>query len=220
MSFRVLRVFILILLFPILALADGGKLEQIGAFSGEGASESVKGSLEEKGFRISLADGAPYCDIWLRKTVPTRAKADVPGAIYTELPDSAVIGVVSFPKPTTDFRGQAVKAGSYTLRYSLHPTDGNHMGISPYRDFLLMVPVALDQDVNAQIKFEELSKLSAKTGGTNHAAPLSLVSADAVGSIPGISQNDHGHVVFAAKLKTASGAEMPIAFIIKGVAEQ
>ncbi|HET9529193.1 MAG TPA: hypothetical protein VFQ92_02490, partial [Blastocatellia bacterium] len=173
-----------------------------------------------KGFRISLADGTPYCDIWLRKSVPARAKTDVPGAIYTELPDSAVIGVISFPKPTTDFRGQAVKAGAYTLRYSLHPTDGNHMGISPYRDFLLMVPVALDQDVNAQIKFEELSKLSSKAGGTNHAAPLSLVSADAVSSIPGISQNDHGHVVFAAKLKTAPGAEMPIAFIIKGVAEQ
>jgi hypothetical protein len=94
------------------------------------------------------------------------------------------------------------------------------MGISPIRDFLLLVPVAADNDVNAQIKFEDLMKLSAKTGGANHPAPLSLVSSEGISSVPGVSQNDHGHIVFAAKIKTATGAEMPLAFIVKGIAEQ
>ena len=220
MSSKSLSIVFIILLFPVLAVAQGGKLDQVGAFSDPGASESVKSGLEEKGFRVILADGAPLCDIWLRRSLPLRSKTDVPGAIYTEIPDSSFIGVISFPKPTTDFRGQAVKAGTYTVRYSLHPTDGNHMGISPVRDFLVLVPVAADQDANARIKFEDLMKLSSKTVGANHPAPLSLVSAEGISSVPGVSQNDHGHVVFAAKIKTASGAEKPIAFIVKGIAEQ
>lgn len=220
MSSKVLSVVVLLLLVPVFALAEGGKLEQVGAFSGEGASESVKAALEEKGHRVILSDGTAFCDIWLRKSLPTGAKSDVPGGIYTSIPESAVVGVISFPKPTTDFRGQPIKAGAYTMRYSIHPADGNHMGISPYRDFLVLVPIASDQDVNAKIKFEDLMKLSAKTGGTNHPAPLSLVYAEGEGSLPSVTQNDHGHVVFAAKIKTASGSEMPIAFIVKGIAEQ
>jgi hypothetical protein len=220
MSFKFLRVVVFVLIVSISALADGGKLEQIGVFSGEGASESVKGALEEKGYRVVLDDGTPFCDLWLRKAVPTSARTDVPGAIYTEFAESTVLGVISFPKPTTDFRGQAIKAGSYTMRYSLHPTDGNHLGISPYRDFIILVPIGSDPDVNAMIKFQDLMKLSAKTSGSNHPAPLSLVAAEGVNNVPAITQNDHGHAVFAAKLKTASGAELPIAFVVKGIAEQ
>jgi hypothetical protein len=142
------------------------------------------------------------------------------GATYTEIADSALLGVLSFPKGGKDFRGQAIKPGAYTLRYALHPTDGNHMGISPYRDFLLLVPVASDQSADAQIKFEDLMKMSAKSSGTNHASPLSLVAPEGKTDSPAVTENEHGHVVFSAKIKTASGAELPIAFIVKGVAEQ
>jgi hypothetical protein len=83
----------------------------------------------------------------------------------------------------------------------------------------LLVPVAADPDVNAKFKFEDLSKISAKAAGTNHPTPFSLVSPDVVKSAPSVSENEHGHLVFAAKLKT-QGGEMPIAFIVKGIAEQ
>ena len=206
-------------LLSVIALADGGKLEAIGAFSIEGASDSLKNAIEPQGQRVLLADGSVVCEIWMRKAVPARAKADVAGAVYTAIQDSAVIGVISFPKGGIDFRGQAIKPGAYVLRYALHPTDGNHMGISPIRDFLLLVPVSADQNVDAQFKFEELTKLSTKASGTNHPAPLSLVSAEGKTTLPAFFENEHGHVGFAARMKTTTG-EMPIAFIVKGVAEQ
>ena len=155
----------------------------------------------------------------MRKSVPTRAKTDVAGAIYTAIQDSAAVGVISFPKGGADFRGQAIKPGAYVMRYALHPTDGNHMGISPVRDFLLLVPVGGDQNVDAQYKFEELIKLSLKTSATNHAAPLSLVSAEGKTAFPSVFENEHGHLGFATKIKTSNG-EMPIAFIVKGVVDQ
>ena len=202
------------------ASAQGNKVESIGAFADQSASESVRSALEAKGYRVTAGDGNVVCEIWLRSAVPASPRKDVSGAIYTELGDATLIGVVSLPKGGNDYRGQGIKAGVYTMRYALHPTDGNHMGISPYRDFLLLVPVAADADVNAKFKFEELSKISAKAAGTNHPTPFSMVSPESAKGAPSVTENEHGHLVFAAKLKTQGGGELPIAFIVKGIAEQ
>ncbi|HKS41414.1 MAG TPA: hypothetical protein VJX74_12445, partial [Blastocatellia bacterium] len=166
-------------------------------------------------------DGGVVCEIWLRAGVPAGNKSETAGAVYTGLAESALVGVINFPKATNDFRGQAIKAGTYTLRYALHPTDGNHMGISPVRDFLVMIPLSVDQDAGAVYKFEELVKMSAKVSGTNHPAVTSLVMPEDAGvSVPSITGNEHGHLIFSAKLKTQAGADMPIAIIVKGRAEQ
>jgi hypothetical protein len=217
---RSVGVFALLALLCVAALADGGKVESIGAFADQSASESVRKSLDSKGYRISLSDGAAYCDVWFRGSLPVKPKVDVSGAIYTEIPESTLVGVVTFPGPVKDYRGQAIKPGSYTLRYELHPTDGNHMGISVYRDFLLLTPVALDQNADQQFKFEELAKLSSKAAGTNHPTPWSLVSPEEQPSFPSVTETDMGHIVFAARIKTQAGAELPIAIVVKGIAEQ
>jgi hypothetical protein len=175
----------------------------------------LKKVLEREGSRITIGD-APYCDIWLRSGVPV-GKSDAPGAIYG-LGESALVGVISFTRATTDYRGQAVKPGAYTLRYAVHPADGNHLGISPIRDFLVLVPVAMDQNPEAQPRFEELMKLSPKSTGTNHPGVISLVQTE--GAAPPKLEQDGSHVVFVSKIKSASGADIPIGFIVKGIAEQ
>jgi hypothetical protein len=221
MSRRAIALILTIAAFAALASArsifDGNKVEPIGPFADAGASDLLKKALEPAGSRVSLADGA-YCDIWLRTGVPS-GKTEAQGAVYTSLGESALIGVIVFARPTTDFRGQQLKPGAYTLRYGLHPTDGNHMGISPIRDFLVLIPVATDQNPDAQFKFEELMKMSTKVSGTNHPAVLSLGSADKAAA-PKVAANDHGQLVFSSKLKTQSGSDIPIAFIVKGIAEQ
>lgn len=217
MTRRVLAIMLMAVAFPAAAHADG-KVEAIGPIADATLSESVKRLLEPKGYRVTLGDGTVAADIYLRANLPA-GKTDTPGAVYTGLSQSALVGVVTFPKQTQDFRGQTIKPGTYTLRYSQHPADGNHLGISQIRDFLLLVPAGEDQNGEAQYKFEELVKLSAKTTGGNHPASLSLAMPEDRGASPAVAANDHGHTVFFAKLKTASG-EMPIAFIVKGIAEQ
>ena len=140
--------------------------------------------------------------------------------MYTEIVDSVIVGVVVITKQTKDYRGQQLKPGAYTMRYALHPIDGNHMGISPNRDFLLLTPVSVDVDANARFTFVELTKMSTKTNGTNHAAPLSLPSAEAQKDYPAVTEDDCGHITLTAKIKTQSGAAMLIAIIVKGTAEQ
>jgi hypothetical protein len=217
---RILASLVIITAAMLTALANGAKVEQVGAFADQSASESVRSSVEATGYKVSLDNGTEVCQIWLRKGLPSQAKTDVQGSIFTSLGNSSLIGVITFPGKTTDYRGQSIKAGSYTLRYAVHPADGNHMGIAPDRDFLLMIPVAMDQDANAQIKFEDLVKSSAKSAGTNHPAGLSLISAEGQKAFPSAYQDDSNHTVFVAKLKPASGAEIPFALIVKGVADQ
>jgi len=219
-SFKLLAALVLFTTGSAIASAHSGKLEATGAFADQTASEALRNAVEAKGHRVILSDGSILCDIWLRKQVGTKGKGDLAGAIYTELPESALVGVISFPKDTHDYRGQQVKAGSYTLRYTVHPADGNHLGISAYRDFLVLSPVNADQNPDAVLKFDELMKLSARTLGSVHPSPLSLVSAQGVKTVPGVETNDHGNLVFAARIKTQAGAEMPLAFVVKGEAEQ
>lgn len=218
MSRTILGLVFLLLFVPVSVFAEGGKVEAIGALSDQSVSESVRKSLEPKGYRVTLSDGSVACEIWLRSAVPA-SKTEAPGAIYTALGESSLIGVMTFPKATSDFRGQSIKPGTYTLRYALHPTDGNHLGISPIRDFLVLIPVSVDQNADAQYKFEELVKMSAKASGTNHPAVISLVSPESKPA-PTVAENEHGHTVFSAKIKSQSGADVPIAFVVKGVAEQ
>jgi hypothetical protein len=212
---RFFKPILIVLTISISALGQGNKLEAIGPYADPAGSDALKKVLEAKGSRITIGDGT-YCEIWLRTGVPV-GKADAQGAVYT-LAESALVGVLRVVKATTDFRGQAVNPGTYTLRYAVHPADGNHLGISPIRDFLAMVPAALDPNPDAQPKFDELMKMSAKVAGTNHPAVISLVQAEA-GSAPKLDQ-EGAYVIFSAKIKTQSGGDLPIAFIVKGIAEQ
>jgi len=197
-------VFAACLLFWSSGLSAGGKVESIGPFT-DTASESVKGALEPKGYRVSLGDGTVVCEIWLRDNVPG-------------LSEATLVGVVSFPKAWTDFRKQNVKAGVYTLRYAKIPSDGNHLGASPTPDFLLLIPQAADTDVNAKPSFQDLAKMSAKTVHTNHPSPMSLASAASQKEFPAVGVDELQHDVLYVKAKTGSG-ELPLALVVKGVTE-
>ena len=92
-----------------------------------------------------------------------------------------------FPVEVTDRRGLSIKPGVYTLRLSFFPADGNHQGIAPQRDFLLLSLAADDTDLNATPNFADLAKMSAKVTGTNHPASLSVWKAEA-SQLPGSSR--------------------------------
>lgn len=201
----------------ISAIAGAAKVDRIDRPSDSPVPAAVWDVLDTKGYRLTLEDGSTACDIWLRKSLPNSGAKEVEGVLFPEIAPSTLVGLISFAKPATDFRGQPIKAGFYNLRYALLPNDGNHLGVAPSRDFVLLVPTSADPDPGAQFKFEELVNLSKKATGTNHPGPLSLVQADS--SIPGISHDDQDHWIFSIKIST-SGDQIPIGLIVKGTAQQ
>lgn len=114
----------------------------------------------------------------MRNSVPAQTKKDLESVAYPQLAESTRVGVIHVSQAAADFRGHRIPAGFYTLRYELMPNDGNHLR-APNRNFLLVVPAASDGDPGATFRFQELVTMRARTAGTKHPSPLSLVQADA-----------------------------------------
>ena len=131
---------ILLLLLAASTLA-APKVETVGPCTDSTVPDSVKKALAPTGYRVTLDDGSPL-DVWPPAQVQTSDKPRE-DATYPLAP-SLFFGVIHFAKNARDGRGNAISAGTYTLRYELQPNDGNHLGTSPTPDFLLLVPVAAE----------------------------------------------------------------------------
>jgi hypothetical protein len=199
------------------AYAGQAKVERIDRPADSPVAAAVWETLDTKGYRLTLDDGITVADVWVRKNIAGSGAKEAEGVLFPEIAPSTLVGVISFAKAATDFRGQQIKPGFYNLRYALIPNDGNHLGVSPSRDFVLLISAGTDSDPAAQFKFDELVALSRKATGTNHPGPLSLTQADS--NIPGLSHDDQDHWVFSFKLPVGS-EEIPIGLIVKGTAQQ
>jgi hypothetical protein len=197
-----------------MSICASAQVRRIGPVS-VAVSDALKHSLEDKGYRVQLDDGWT-AEFWFTRQLKT-AKQDVPGALYPELTNGEFVGLVNFPKGMTDFRGQPIPAGAYTLRYQLMPQDGNHLGVSPNPDFLLAIPAVSDPDPQQDLAFKKLVSLSAKTTGTGHPAVIAL---DAAVEPESIAKNAESMTVLAVTLPTASGATERLGIVVKGTAVQ
>ena len=189
--------------------------QRIPALAAEGASVEVRRAVEDKGYRATLDDGWT-AEFWFAKQLKT-ASQDVPGAIYPELANAEFVGVVNLPKGMTDFRGQAIPAGAYTLRYQLLPQDGNHMGVSPNPDFLLVIPIASDPDPELRYVYKKLVALSATTVSTHHPAVIAM---DTAGEPESIVKDSQNMTVFTVALTTSAGTTERLGIVLKGAAAQ
>jgi hypothetical protein len=148
-------------------------------------------------------------ELWFRNEVP-KGPNGATNATITNVPHGALLAVVNFPERGADRRGQTIKPGLYTARLSFFPPDGNHQGVSPQRDFLLLSPVSADKDPNATPDYEALVQMSVKATGTPHPAILSVWKVEG-DFAPGISQSGESDWVLQAK-----AGELPLAIIVDG----
>jgi hypothetical protein len=219
--YRSARSFVLALCFiaSTLAVAQTGVVSPLDTHSDSAVPEAVRSALGTKGYRITLDDGSIACELWLAKNLSTQATKDVPGVAYPQLAESAFVGVLHFPKQGSDYRGQPIAAGYYSLRYELLPNDGNHLGAAPNRDFLLLLPAASDPDPAASLKVPDVMDRSRKASGTRHPAPLSLLQPDS-SPTSSITKGEEDHWIFSTAIPVASGGTFPIALVVKGQAQQ
>ncbi len=201
---------VLTLLFATIAVA-APKLSRIGPCTDSAVPEAVKKALAPDGYRVALDDGSTV-DLWPRSVLPTGSKARE-DATYAITP-STFVGVIHFAKNTRDYRGDAVPAGTYNLRYELQPSDGNHLGTSPTPDFLLLIPADADSDPDHSYNFQQLVELSEKVTSKKHPAALNLVAPQAK-DFPAINEDLEDHTILFFKARTQSG-DLPLALVIKG----
>ena len=136
--------------------------------------------------RVVVGDAT--IEVWL---VDKLESSGGPG--WSGVESGTLVGALRVSGTFKEIRGKVVKPGVYTLRYGQQPQNGDHLGISPFREFLLISPAAIDTDPKV-LGFDGVVAFSKDVVGTAHPASLSLDPPDdAPGTVLSTYQNESGH---------------------------
>jgi hypothetical protein len=169
----------------------------------------IREVLAAEGFKVLDGQGKIYAEIWLRKAVPASAQPAGPkGPIqFPFLAEGDVLGALRFPGEGHDYRDQTIPKGVYTVRYGLQPVNGDHLGVSPFRDYVLLLPAAKDAALKILAR-KPLEERSAEAAGSSHPAVLLLVTAPANGAAtPAMVRDD---------AKNTWGVVLPVSLTVNG----
>ncbi len=211
-----------VLSLTVAAAGQEYTVESFAAPAPEELAPAVRESLSHHAVRV-LGPKGPLLEIWLRSAVPLRGGAggNLLGIAYPQLSEGSLLGAIRFHGEVTGYRKQRVQPGVYTLRYALHPVDGNHMGVAPQRDFLLLAPADDDRTTEA-LPYDEVVALSRKATGTRHPSVWSLVEPeDDPDSLPALIHWEEENLwILYLKAQTGEGLEFPLALVIVGYAPE
>lgn len=153
-------------------------------------SATVQDAVAEKGYKLKLG-GSPIARFWFapQLTLADSASSEL-GISFGQLQPGSFVGIVELLEPWNDYKDSSVPAGKYTLRYGVQPADGNHMGVSYYRDFLLLSPADQDTDPDSVYNYGELVAFSIQAAGSPHPAIMALFPLYEEVSEPKMVKND------------------------------
>ena len=153
-----------------------------------GLAAPIAAALAPAGVRASV-NGTTLTFWWVR-ALPLTGSG--PSVGWGDVPEGSLVGVVSSDHDVRDIRGRVIKAGLYTLRYGIQPANGDHLGVSPFRDFLLLSPAAVDTDP-APHGHDGTIDLSKQTIGGSHPAVWSIDPPVATEDLFAVHTTDLGH---------------------------
>ena len=204
---------ILIFLFSPLG-AQTLQLEEFNHSQPKEISMSTRQALVGNGVRI-LKDNKVLCEFWFTKVLVVKPSSSAAlGVSFQQIREGTFLGVGHFPSGWSDYKGRTLPKGVYVLRYAVQPADGNHMGVSFYRDFLLLTPAVLDTDPTIDYSHKKLVELSTKVSGTPHPAVLSVFPVYKKVNKPRIIKNELDQWTIAVPLQSAT-----LGLVIIGIGE-
>jgi hypothetical protein len=179
----------------------------------DGIADNVKSLLRAEGVTVKNPAGKVAVEIWTREKPFEAPPTNGFGIRMETLPEGGMIALVRFPEGGSDFREQSIPAGTYTLRFGLHPEDGNHMGVAASRDFALLTPLDKDPDPAKVFPFKELIELT-KQVGNPHPTIVRLEMAE-TSDTPHLWEDDAEHWVLDLNV-----AGEPVGFVVHGHSEE
>jgi hypothetical protein len=171
-------------------------------------SEPIRQLFDSASVQFLDGKGGLVAELWFRKEVPAEATPEQVknGLGYRDLKETTVFGAVRFAQTWSDYRKQTIKPGVYTLRLGFQPMDGDHMGTSPYPDFLL-VSAAAEDKIAGTLEPKALQERSIKTMGTSHPGVLMLFPNNQPGAAPELAAKDNNHLVLNTKVGISVGGK-------------
>lgn len=173
--------------------------------------EETRAAVAPEAVTVKSGDTA-VAHFWMRASAFEGAASGGFGVRYETIPEGAFLGVVNFPEKGSDFREQSIPAGVYTMRFGLHPENGDHMGVAPSRDFAVLSPVDKDLKIAKNYEFEAMMDMTAEVG--NPHPTVARLELPEGGEAPHLWENDYEHWVLDLKV-----ADEVIGVVIYGHSE-
>jgi hypothetical protein len=196
MVHRGLATFLTVALVAMVARANGVTVTKHANPVPDEIAAPVKAALAPGGATAKLSDTT--VDFWWVKALDAKGKG------WTDVSEGALVGAMKLPAAMKDIRGRTIKPGTYLLRYAAQPQNGDHLGVSPHREFLLITPAAADTTATA-LGHEPAVELGAKTTGIAHPAVLSVDPPVASEPPLTVLQTDAGHTAVVFEVPVAGG---------------
>lgn len=158
-------------------------------------AQPVAARLAPGGVRVTV--GVNTLTFWFVRQLPASA--------WSDLEDGSLLGALKIDKDFRDIRGRVVKAGTFTLRYGIQPANGDHLGVSPFREFVLLSPVALDTDP-APRGHDGTVEISKEAIGGSHPAVLSIDPPVTAADPLTVTTTELGHKAIVLEVPTPGGS--------------
>jgi hypothetical protein len=194
---RTLAIVLAVALVPSAVGANGVTVAKHTNAAPDEISSAVKAVLAPGGATATF--GSTTIDFWWVTSL------DVKGKDWTGVAEGALVGAMKVSAAFKDIRGRNIKPGAYLLRFAMQPQNGDHLGVSPHREFLIATPAADDQSA-AVLGHDAAVELGAKTTNIAHPAVLSIDPPLATEPPLSVVQNDAGHTAVVFEVPTPAGA--------------
>ncbi|RMF44605.1 MAG: hypothetical protein D6753_02095 [Planctomycetota bacterium] len=210
------------MLFCAPGLAQEYAIEPLpGAPEDDDVSAELRSALQDSGFVVRRGSRT-VGEFWFAKSLEVDPSfTPTPQRLYP-FRSGQLIGLLHLRRRGSDFRDQQISSGWYTLRFALQPVDGNHVGTSPTRDFLVLIDAQSDAP-DKQWPEEELHAAAAEVAGSNHPAMLCLQPP--VDSPQPSVRHDENHDWWIAHfvvpaVKQGQPVQQPIDIVVEGHAPE
>ena len=158
----------------------------------EEIAADVREKIASKAYQLSDANGL-FFEIWL---VPELALSEI-GATTKESmemikPISLLGAIVVHQDDHHGFRNDPIDLGTYVLRMSIQPEDGDHVGTSPFDFFAILMPYDTDDELKEFPEDHEfMVELASEGTVAEHPAILALQPMDSAdGEFPRLEVNE------------------------------
>ncbi|MCA9028632.1 MAG: hypothetical protein KDA86_25725 [Planctomycetaceae bacterium] len=199
--------------------ADDYSLESVESLPKDLPKE-ISSALSGKGTQLVGPDGA-VCDLWLVKSVVSKEGFKPDLRVKYPMPVGSLVGVLEVKDGPefTDFRDQVILPGLYTMRYGQQPQDGNHVGTSELRDFLLALPIQDDTSSETLEDEDELQEISAEAAGSAHPAIFALLPPEKQDEKATLTHEDN-HDFWILQTNAGEETPIPLRLVVIGIGEE
>jgi hypothetical protein len=161
--------------------------------------ESIRKTLRPGSVQLIEGEKVIF-EFWFRSDLPLKARPASASRALQSISESSLLGVAVVGEGQRDYKDNEIAAGVYTMRFSLIPQDGDHMGVSEYPYYAVLILASNDPDLDGIKTYRAMVRASGKPTPTDHPVVLSLRPAPEASQTPQIVEPAPEHKSLRIKL--------------------